>query len=262
MIRREYYAPPKMLTNLADFDESGDSICFKADAKNIERLKDLNIDKLWVVSTKEQHLTQIFSLCKPRFLSIYELKVNNLNILETLTETEVMVLRWNTKATKLWDIKLNINLKSLTIEDFSKLEDISVIEDAQGLEYFVIEGGMHNTIRLNTISPLSKLQNLLYLRLANLKLEDDSLKPIGNLKKLKELMLSNQFETKEYAWLAAKLPNTQCDSFKAYINLRNRLSGNDVMVTGRRKPFLNSEKDGGKLQKYEQEFTRLVKSSE
>lgn len=99
------------------------------------------------------------------------------------------------------------------------------------------------------------------MRLANLKVEDDTLKPLADLKSLEELWLSNQFETKEYAWLATRLPDTKCDMFTATnkVNItgtKNELVW-DTMITGRKKPFLLSTEDKLKIDKYITEFEKL-----
>jgi hypothetical protein len=58
---------------------------------------------------------------------------------------------------------------------------------------------------------------LQFIRLANMHVKEDGLKPIEELKNLKELMLSNQFETIDYAYLSVKLPDTTYGSFRPYI---------------------------------------------
>ena len=45
----------------------------------------------------------------------------------------------------------------------------------------------------------------------NLKVKDDSLEPLIQLKNLRELSLSNQFKVEEYAKLSVALPYTKCE---------------------------------------------------
>ena len=87
---------------------------------------------------------------------------------------------------------------------------------------------------------------------------EDGLRPIEVLKDLKELWLSNQFETIDYAYLSVKLPNTKCDSFKPYIKYDKPIGDRDTMITGKRKPFLNSLNDRTKIEKYERDFYKMV----
>ncbi|MES9719726.1 leucine-rich repeat domain-containing protein, partial [Bacillus altitudinis] len=104
------------------------------------------------------------------------------------------------------------------------------------------------------LQPLRYLKNLKYLCLSNIKVKDESLEPISALEGLKELDISNQFPTEEYARLSVTLPNTKCDRFAPYIFLSSPIVDKDVMVIGKRKPKLNSKVDGKKLQKYEEQF--------
>ncbi|PGQ48784.1 internalin, partial [Bacillus thuringiensis] len=91
----------------------------------------------------------------------------------------------------------------------------------------------------------------------NLKVKDDSLEPLMQLKNLKELSLSNQFKVEEYAKLSVALPYTVCESFKPYVYINDAIDGKNIMVTGRRRPVLNSKTDTVKMQKYEEQFKRL-----
>ncbi|MBW4889518.1 hypothetical protein KXQ82_07320 [Mucilaginibacter sp. HMF5004] len=262
MVRTEYYQASKYLTDLKEFEDSESAIGMVGNAKNIDRLKDLNIQKLWLLGANEKELDKILKYCKPEFISIYQVLAQDLTILESLTTTKTIVLIWNSKIAELWNLNANTNLSSLTIKGFSKLNNIDPIGKVENLEYLVLEGGMWKPLKIKSISSLANLTNLKYLRLANLKIEDGSLRPIGNLQNLEKLSVSNQFNTEEYAWLSVKLKNTTCNLFQPYIKLNQKISDNDIMVVGRRKPFLNSEKDKDKIQKYEQEFYRLVKASE
>ncbi|MGE7768860.1 leucine-rich repeat domain-containing protein, partial [Peribacillus sp. NPDC096540] len=50
------------------------------------------------------------------------------------------------------------------------------------------------------------------------------------------------------------IPNTKCDKFKPYVHLSSPIEEEDVMVVGKRKPFLNSKVNLQRLQKYEEQF--------
>ncbi|MGR5899786.1 hypothetical protein ACT7C8_20150 [Bacillus cereus] len=45
----------------------------------------------------------------------------------------------------------------------------------------------------------------------NIKVQDRSLEPLMNLKRLKKLNVSNQFPMEEYAKLSVVLQNTECE---------------------------------------------------
>lgn len=187
-------------------------------------------------------------------LYIYELSVNDLSLISTLKKVEILSLTWNTKAKSLWDITKNLLLKSLFIEDFSKLSSLSSLNNNLGLEYLNLSGGMWNSLKLDNLNDLSKLNNLKYLGLSNINTKDESLEPVAFLKNLQILEISNQFPTEEYARLSVLLPNTKCDYFKPYIVLEDLIENKDIMVIGKRKPFLNSKNDSKRIQKYKNQF--------
>ncbi len=87
----------------------------------------------------------------------------------------------------------------------------------------------------------------------NIKVQDRSLEPLMNLKRLKKLNVSNQFPMEEYAKLSVVLQNTECEFFKPYVRMEST-EGKDIMMIGRKRPFLNSKIDAEKIRKYEQEF--------
>lgn len=261
MTETKLQKPKEFIRDLTEFDKTQTSLHMSATAKNIDSLKELQIDNLWLIGAKEKDLQKILSLTQPKYLNLYQVLAADLSILETLATTSTLVLNWNTKSTSLWDISKNPKLQSLEIVDFLKLYDISDLSSARQITTLKLEGGIEKKLNIQTLKPLSALTNLKYLRLANLKVADDTLKPLADLNHLDELWLSNQFETKEYAWLATRLPNTKCDMFNAInkVNItgtKNELVW-DTMVTGRKKSFLLSTKDSQKIEKYITEFEKL-----
>lgn len=94
-------------------------------AKNLDRLKELSIENLWLIGANDKELRKILPLVNLKFLNLYQVLAKDLTILETLDKTETIILNWNTKSTSLWDISKNKCLKSLEITDFSKLKEIN-----------------------------------------------------------------------------------------------------------------------------------------
>jgi hypothetical protein len=229
--------------------------------KNIERLHGFKIESLWLNGAKEKDLEKILTIVNPKYLNLYNVLAKDLKSLESLLSTETIILEWNTKSDALWDIGKNVSLRNLEIIDFSKLYNIQEISTAKQIEKLVISSGMEKPLKLKSLQPLENLINLKILSLWNLKVEDDSLKPIASLKNLDRLEISNQFETKEYAWLATKLTRTESKMFNAINPCRitdaNQQIVLDTMVTGRRKSFLLSTKDQTKIEKHIRDFEKL-----
>lgn len=134
------------------------------------------------------------------------------------------------------------------------LNDIEPLQYCQTLNKLELSGGIGNALKINTLDPLKQLVNLKYLSLTNIRVKDGSLEPVTCLKNLLEIKISNQFPTEEYAKLSVALPETKCDYFHPYVKLNDSIDGKDIMVIGKRKPFLNAILDIKKLEKYDEQF--------
>ncbi|PQB04342.1 internalin [Aureitalea marina] len=252
---------PGFTSDLADFDNSKMELHIRADVKNRKLLSELNIEKLWLIGAKEKDIEQIFSLHQPKYVSLYQLLAKDLSCLENLNKCETLITEWNTKATELWNIESNPNLRKLAIRDYSKISDLSELERATQLKSLSLDGGLNKELKVDSLKPLANLTQLEYLRLTSIKVVDESLDPISHLRNLKTLELSNQFPTQEYAKLSVKLTQTECSMFRPYqeVEIKDE-NGNliyDRMITGKRKPFLLSAKDQARIEKYEKEFEKL-----
>ena len=72
-----------------------------------------------------------------------------------------------------------------------------------------------------------------------------------------EMRVSDLGPLADYAYLAARLPQVECDMFAPFVPLGQAIGGSDVMVVGKRKPFLNASRDADRLARYVRDFERL-----
>jgi hypothetical protein len=246
---------PDFVKDLKNIDAVPKEIALQGKTQNLELLSGLpDIEIIWLFQVNQSEFDIIMNSINPKTLYIYEMRVEDLSGLEQLQNIEALYLCWNSKATKLWDTSKNPNLKFLSIEDFKRLNQIDQIESCDQLEKLNLAGGISNTLNIDTLGSIKQLQNLKTLGLSNIRVKDESLEPISHLKNLVKLNLSNQFPTEEFAMLSVRLPRTKCDYFFPYVKLNNPIEGKDIMVIGKRKPFLNSTEDFKKLKKYEEQF--------
>ncbi|CAH2713892.1 hypothetical protein BACCIP111895_01046 [Neobacillus rhizosphaerae] len=246
---------PKFTKDLKQLEETLKEIAIQGKTENLELLKDFpDIETVWVYTVNQREFDLIINSINPKTLYIYEMRVEDLSALEQLENVEKIYLRWNPKAIKLWDMSKNTSLKYLSIEDFKRLNQIDPIESCRSLEELNLAGGIWTTLNIDTLAPIEHLQKLRILGLSNIKLKDESLEPISHLKGLLELEISNQFPTEDFAMLSVELPHTKCDYFQPYVKLDDPIDGKDVMVIGKRKPFLNSSADIKRIEKYEEQF--------
>jgi hypothetical protein len=89
-----------------------------------------------------------------------------------------------------------------------------------------------------------------------------SLRPLGQLKGLKHLGIGGRLPFEEYAWLSARLPETQCRWFAPYLELADRGFGACkscgkhamVMLTGKGKPVVCRHCDAAKVARHVELF--------
>lgn len=251
---------PAFLEDLKGVSINLQSMVISNDTSNLNLISKYDPLDVWLINLKIDKLEHVLENMQPKFLHIYGCQVDNLSILSRLAKLETCIIIWNSKLTHLWEVGRNTMLRNLHIEDVSKLSDLKELATGTQLKYLGLEGGLHKPLRLQSLSPIGSLFSLEYLNLMNFRVQNDSIKPIARLLNLKELRISNQFKTEEFAWLSTKLLDTKCSCFKAYTRFkgRNKEGSPDTMITGSRKPFLNSDIDKDKIEEFERRFDKLI----
>ncbi|SDY69038.1 hypothetical protein SAMN05421736_10343 [Evansella caseinilytica] len=219
-------------------------IAIEGKTKNLQLLRQLpDIETVWLSAVNQKEFDFLIDAIDPVNLYIYEMRAADLSALERLEKIERLSLCWNPKAEMLWNMSKNHRLNYLEIEDFKRLHKLNPLLSCRALEELHLSGGVSTPMTIDTLSPLKHLQNLKTLGLSNMKLKDESFELLTHLKGLKALQLSNQFPTEEFARLSVALSQTNCDYFWPYVELDDPIDGKDIMVIGKRKPFLHSTAD-------------------
>jgi len=214
-------------------------------------------DAAYVVGVNQDSFVKLCDSLRAIKLRFYEMRVSDLSPLRQVGDITHLEIEWNTKIVDLSPISSLTSLRSLKLEDTPKAQDLSPIQECQEIRHIEFSGGIWNKNTAINLSSLASLPELRSLILLNLKLDSGGLRPLAACKKLKQLTLSNQFPTEDYAYLSVFLPDTQCDMFAPYVPIPTPIEGNDVMVVGRRKPLLNSKADKHRLDKYTMAFKEL-----
>lgn len=155
------------------------------------------------------------------------------------------------------------NLEWLEINDQPCLKVIDGIEKAHNLKGVILAGGMNRRQKIKDIEPLRHLPKLRYLSLESTFIESENLGPICSIKDLEYLDIPIYYPMKEYAKIAASLP--ECDhGSNAYRETGFNCSKcrNGIMVKPMKKNSrdicLSCEKD--KVEKLILEFDALKNS--
>ena len=210
----------------------------------------------WVGGVNHKTFPHLCRFLRVEHLVFYEMRVPDLEPLLQLPDLRELKIEWNTKVTDIAPLAELRGLRVLELMDVPKVRDLSPVSELRDLVAFSFAGGIWNKNRAATLEPLAALPRLEELVLNSLKVESDGLRPLARCRALKRLELSNQFETADYAYLSVHLPDTECTMFAPWVDVGKSDLG-DVMVVGKRKPFLNSETDGARIKKYERAFAKL-----
>lgn len=210
-----------------------------------------------VVGVNEKSMTRLCEVIRTRSLHFYEMRVADIGPLAAFPEMEHLSIRWNTKVTDLSAVGDLTQLRTLVLEDVPKVDDLGPLSALKKLVGLDFSGGIWNKNRAQTLGPLAQLPELAELHLTNLAVVSDGLRPLAKCPKLRALTLSNQFATEDYAYLSTHLPNVECEMLAPYVRLPEPIGGKDIMVVGKRRPFLNSQDDVKKLARYVERFQAL-----
>ena len=192
-------------------------------------------------------------------LSLGEMRGGELSDLPPSDRLTHLGITWATKLSDISALSGFPNLRFLELSDTPKVHDLTPVAGLTQLRGMIFQGGMWNKNRAASLEPLASLPALEALELYNLAVDEGGLRPLAALKGLVSLAVSNQFETADYAYLAVHLPDTECAQFAAYQQSNIGDQYGDIMVTGKRKPFLKSRdlKDQARLAKYVAGFDKL-----
>lgn len=215
----------------------------------------------YVVGANEKTFDALCTALSVKIAVFYEMRVPDLSGLQNISELEHLAIIWNSKMTGLEPLSHLNHLKNLALVNTPKVHDLQPISRLQDLRGFEFSGSptLSSKNIAKSLEPLAALPHLTEMQLTGLKIENGGLRPVARCQALKTLSVSNTFDTEDYAFLAAKMPNTTCRHFSATVRVQGDAigAGIDTMVVGRRKPFLNSQEDAERIRKYEAAFAKL-----
>ena len=240
----------------------------KISIERIDSIGDSKSDALEISGLRQDTFEYLIKNYGERFKKIKFWKcprVENLCALENLKNIEELVWYWNQKATSFWDLSKNKKLWKLHFKGFNKIKTFDGLNKSKSLKEFVFEDSMWGKSEVETLEPLTEMRTLEVLELSS-KIRDGKLEPITRIKNLKEFYYpSNKFSTEKYAWLAARTKGKiKSNVTVAYRDLGEGALGlsqgenPNVLVTGKRKPFLDKNKNKERFEKYVNQFELLV----
>lgn len=198
----------------------------------------------------------ICALSQLESLQIKWSNLKDLGAISRLGRLRHLYIGSSTRVASIEPLRALTELRLLEIENFKLIRDFSPLEALTRLESLSVSGSMWTRQDVGSLEPFARMTWLRALALDTAHLE--SVRPLAALQQLEVLGLGGRLPMEEYAWLAAKLPNTNCRWFSAFLDVSGSgflpctTCGQDawVMCTGRGKPRLCRHCDAPRLARH------------
>lgn len=209
----------------------------------------------------------VLSSCRAPSLRLYHIAFDSLDGIERLTAVRNLSLEWAPKIVEISPLFELRKLRCLSIFDFAKLRALDGIEALDQLVELNLSGSrgaLTPRMKLASIEPVTRLRRLVSLSLTNVQLDDDDVSILARCSNLKHLVLSQQFERRQIAYLAKRLNGQLTEPLSACFptNLKcEKCNAHKYMFTGRRMPTLCPSCDKKRFERLESEFDCLVRDA-
>jgi hypothetical protein len=191
-------------------------------------------------------------------------RLEDLTPLEDLPALRIVSFYWNQRSPRLWNLARTPNLTALSFQDFTRLHQLDELRAGESLEEVAFGDAVWAKSTFETLEPLSSLTGLRSLSIHPRRIDDGRVQPLGALTDLEKLSIPfNLFTTEQIAWLRARLPKTvESTTLAAVLQLKKPLplddKSRDVLLIGKRKPFLNSKLDADRISRHVRSFEDMV----
>jgi hypothetical protein len=186
--------------------------------------------------------------------------VEDWSLLGTLPDLEYIHFFANQRISSLWDMSKNISLTGLCIEDFTRLSSIEGIATAPALKEFRIGNAIWSTMVIDSLMPLAhtSIENFMF---CGKLITDNNYSFLEDMKNLKQFDFpTNMLTTEQVAWIVSNYPNIEGYALKAKVDFNDSSNCDaEVLIVGKRKPFLTVEGNEKRIEKYVQNFEMLKK---
>lgn len=235
----------------------------KISRNDIDKLKNYeNCDRVMISGLRQDTFEYFIEEYGPSLKYVYFFKnklVEDFSALETCTNLVYVRFFHNQRAEKLWNMTKNINLQGLDISDFTRLHYLNGVETAPSLQHLSFGDAVWSTSYLHDINILRSCK-LKSFDFSGKAIENIDLQVFADMPELEYLDFpTNLLETEEIAQLVASRPEVKGYALRPYVKFeRNDYNEKDILIIGKRKPFLNSKKDELKIKNYVENFENLV----
>lgn len=214
----ELTAPGRVVDAITDETLAQTTVAVYGKAKHLARLKAAaNLRHLWVSGVNPVAIEVIGSLASLERLVIHDFRIADLQALASLKNLGALTVVGSPKLRSIAGIEGLVDLRSLVLFDNCNYPDVQPLAGLTRLETLCLEGGFSKRLSLQTLEPLGNLVALRRLRLAAIRVVDRSLRPLHDLRSLREVFIAKAFPPAEFRALGSALPDARgefVDSFR------------------------------------------------
>jgi hypothetical protein len=211
----DWKALPSPINSIEGIPDHVTSLHFwreKKSHRGIGRLT--NLRHIVAHCVNQECLEEIVQLPELEMLYIDGLTATDLSCIRKRNDTlRHLIIKRGTKVSSLAWLDGLPSLRSLLLEHFKLVTDISPVSALEGLTAFGYEGSMWTTQRVDSLRPISELPKVESLFFANCRPKNDGLKPLHRLRRLRYLEIAAFYPDAEFMALRKQLPALECDWF-------------------------------------------------
>jgi hypothetical protein len=222
---------PKAIAYPQDYD-GGNSLIISTDLGAVEESEKKKVIAAWCADLPSfsclkrlslwSHVTQpLFeAACQIEGLEILQIKWSNivrLDSIRRLRKLQALAIASSTRIESIEPLADLIDLQLLEIENFKKITDFTPLTRLKNLEFLTVARSMWARQNVGNLESFAEMTWLKSLAVDTTHVK--SIRPLARLTQLENLDLGGRLPFEEYAWLSAKLPQTECRWFSPYQEL-------------------------------------------
>lgn len=233
----------------------------KSYIKELHQLDNITVKELYISGVTQKNLEYFVRHYAQKFPVLCFTACNSIkdfSCLECLESTEYLIIEWNTKTERLWNMKNNHSLKGVRLEDCKRMKQFKEIVDAPNLEELVLQESVNSMLGsskwvIDSLRDISLASRLKCLGLLISGVKSDGIEPLLSMKQLETLhIITSLFSLEDFARLNAVLKQTSIQPNKPFYIQE---SSDAILVTGKNR-YVKS--NSSKLSEYQKIWDSII----
>lgn len=166
----------------------------------------VSLRTLWVSGVRQPEMATIGRMPWLECLVIHDLRAPTLEALGALRALRTLRIAGSPKLKSLGGLEHLASLEELLVVDTCNYPTVRHLAGLIRLHTLCLEGGFSKLLSLDSLAPLASLTTLRRLRLASIRVADQSLRPLHGLADLRDVFVARTFPEGELRAAAKALP--------------------------------------------------------